>query len=54
VGDKERTFDPQRALANGTRLVPNLKAALLTGGSHLLAMDKAQEVNERMLNFLNS
>jgi pimeloyl-ACP methyl ester carboxylesterase len=54
VGDKEQTFDPRRALANATRLVPGLQAELLSGAGHLLAIDKAQQVNQRMLQFLGS
>jgi pimeloyl-ACP methyl ester carboxylesterase len=54
VGDKEQTFNPRRALANATRLVPDLQAELLAGAGHLLAMDKAQQVNQRMLQFLGS
>jgi pimeloyl-ACP methyl ester carboxylesterase len=54
VGDKEQTFDPRRALANATRLVPGMQAELLAGAGHLLAMDSAQQVNERMLQFLRS
>jgi pimeloyl-ACP methyl ester carboxylesterase len=54
VGDKEQTFNPRRALANATRLVPDVQAELLAGAGHLLAMDKAQQVNQRMLQFLGS
>jgi pimeloyl-ACP methyl ester carboxylesterase len=53
VGDKEQTFNPRRALANATRLVPDLQAELLAGAGHLLAMDKAQQVTQRMLQFLS-
>ena len=54
VGDREQTFDPRRALANATRLVPEVQAELLSGAGHLLAMDKAQQVNQRILQFLSS
>jgi pimeloyl-ACP methyl ester carboxylesterase len=54
VGDKEQTFDPRRALANAARLMPDLQTELLPGAGHLLAMDKAQQVNQRMLQFLGS
>lgn len=54
VGDREQTFDPRHALANATRLMPEVQAELLAGAGHLLAMDKAQAVNERMLQFLGS
>jgi pimeloyl-ACP methyl ester carboxylesterase len=54
VGDKEQTFDPRRALANAARLMPEVQAELLAGAGHLLAMDSAQQVNERMLQFLGS
>jgi pimeloyl-ACP methyl ester carboxylesterase len=54
VGDKEQTFNPRRALANAARLVPEVQTELLPGAGHLLAMDKAQQVNEQMLQFLGS
>jgi pimeloyl-ACP methyl ester carboxylesterase len=54
VGDREQTFDPRRALANATRLVPQIETELLAGAGHLLAMDSAQQVNQRMLRFLGS
>jgi pimeloyl-ACP methyl ester carboxylesterase len=52
VGDKEQTFDPRHALATAARLVPGIQTELLAGAGHLLAMDSAQQVNERMLQFL--
>jgi pimeloyl-ACP methyl ester carboxylesterase len=54
VGDREQTFNPRRALANAARLIPEIQAELLTGAGHLLAMDNAQQVNQRMLQFLGS
>jgi pimeloyl-ACP methyl ester carboxylesterase len=54
VGDKEQTFDPRRALANATRLIPRIETELLASAGHLLALDSAQQVNERMLQFLDS
>jgi len=54
VGDREQTFDPRRALANATQLVPHIQAEPLPGAGHLLAMDSAQQVNQRMLRFLSS
>jgi pimeloyl-ACP methyl ester carboxylesterase len=54
VGDKEQTFDPQRALATAARLVPHIETELLAGAGHLLALDSAQQVNQRMLRFLGS
>jgi hypothetical protein len=34
--------------------MPDLQTELLPGAGHLLAMDKAQQVNQRMLQFLGS
>jgi hypothetical protein len=33
-------------------LLPQMQVELLAGAGHLLAMDSAQQVNERMLQFL--
>jgi pimeloyl-ACP methyl ester carboxylesterase len=54
VGDKEQTFDPHRALANATQVVPDVQTGLLPGAGHFLAMDNAEVVNERILQFLRS
>lgn len=54
VGEKEQTFSPRRALTTAARVVPGIQTELLAGAGHLLAMEKAQQVNDRILEFLGS
>jgi pimeloyl-ACP methyl ester carboxylesterase len=53
VGDHESTFDPQDALAQAQRRIADVRAEIVPGGiGHMIAMEAADLVNERILRFL--
>lgn len=52
IGDKEVIYPAEKAIANGKRLIPNLKTHLIAGASHSLTMEHADVVNELTLHFL--
>ena len=52
VGAADITCQPQAVLARARRLVPQIQAELMPGGTHLFPMQQAQATNERLLAFL--
>lgn len=52
VGEGESTFDPQRALIQAQRCIPSLRAQLVPGVGHMIALEAADLVNDKMLSFL--
>jgi pimeloyl-ACP methyl ester carboxylesterase len=54
VGDRERTYDSRKALDRAARLVPAIETELIPGVGHVLAMQQADTIDQRMLRFLRS
>jgi pimeloyl-ACP methyl ester carboxylesterase len=52
IGDRERIYDPHKALERAARLVPRIETDLVPGAGHILAMQLPDIVGERMLAFL--
>lgn len=52
IGDRERIYDPHKALERAARLVPRIETGLVPGGGHILAMQLPDVVGERVLAFL--
>jgi pimeloyl-ACP methyl ester carboxylesterase len=52
IGDRERIYDPHKALERTARLVPGIETDLVPGGGHILAMQLPDVVGERVLAFL--
>lgn len=52
VGDKESTFDPHQAVDRARRLITGVEASVLPGIGHMVAMEAADLVNDRMIRFL--
>jgi pimeloyl-ACP methyl ester carboxylesterase len=52
IGDRERIYDPERALERAAWLVPRIETGLIRGGGHILGMHVADNVNERVGAFL--
>lgn len=52
IGDRERIYDPHKALGRAARLVPRIETGLVPGGGHILAMQLPDIVGERVLAFL--
>jgi pimeloyl-ACP methyl ester carboxylesterase len=52
VGDEETTFKPQLAVNRARRHIPHIETDVLPGIGHLIAMEAAEEVNQRILRFL--
>jgi pimeloyl-ACP methyl ester carboxylesterase len=52
IGDRERIYDPHKALERAARLVPGIETGLVPGGGHILAMQLPDIVGERVLAFL--
>ncbi len=53
IGDHEKMYEPHKALDCATRLIPNIKTELITDASHFLNSDQPEQINSRILNFLN-
>ncbi|WP_160142438.1 alpha/beta fold hydrolase [Arthrobacter sp. SLBN-100] len=54
VGGRESTFDPHRAISQAQRCIPVVQAQLIPGIGHMIAMEAAEVVNDRVLQFLRS
>jgi pimeloyl-ACP methyl ester carboxylesterase len=54
IGDHERVVDPERVLDRARRLMPNIEAELVGSAGHLMPVEQAEVVNERMLKFLRA
>jgi pimeloyl-ACP methyl ester carboxylesterase len=52
VGDEETTFKPQLAVNRARRHIPHIETDVLPGIGHLIAIEAAEEVNQRILRFL--
>lgn len=52
IGDKEVIYPAEKALAAAKERVPLLEAHMISGASHSLTIEHADEVNERSLQFL--
>jgi pimeloyl-ACP methyl ester carboxylesterase len=53
VGDKESTFDPHQAVDRARQLIPGVETDVLPGIGHLIAMQAANVVNDRMIRFFS-
>jgi hypothetical protein len=47
IGDRERIYDPHKALERAARLVPRIETDLVPGAGHILAMQLPDIVGER-------
>jgi pimeloyl-ACP methyl ester carboxylesterase len=54
IGDRERIYDPYKALERAARLVPTIETELIPGAGHILAMQQPHTVDQRVLAFLQS
>jgi pimeloyl-ACP methyl ester carboxylesterase len=53
IGDRERTYDPRKAVARASRLIPAIDARLIAGAGHILAMEKPDTVDAEVVAFLS-
>jgi pimeloyl-ACP methyl ester carboxylesterase len=53
IGERSVIYNPKSALQRATRLIPNIKAEIISGASHGLNMEQAEIVNEHILQFLS-
>jgi pimeloyl-ACP methyl ester carboxylesterase len=51
IGDHEIMYEPRKALDLATRLIPNLRAELISDAGHMLNSDQPKLVNARILEF---
>lgn len=54
IGDRERIYDPRKALQRATRFVPQIETELIPGAGHILGMQVPEVVNQRLLAFLQA
>jgi pimeloyl-ACP methyl ester carboxylesterase len=54
VGEHEVIYNGQKAVDRAKRLIPNIKAELVPQSSHCLTMEKADEVNRLLVDFLSA
>jgi pimeloyl-ACP methyl ester carboxylesterase len=54
VGDRERIYDPQAAIARAQRLIPCVETELMPGAGHLPGMQFPDAVNRRIEAFLDA
>jgi pimeloyl-ACP methyl ester carboxylesterase len=52
IGDRESTFDPRLAVSRAKALIPDVRARLLPGVGHMVAIEAADFVNAETLRFL--
>lgn len=52
LGEEEVMYNPKEAYERATRLVPGLRAEMIPGGGHLVSMERADYVTDKVLNFL--
>lgn len=52
IGEHEQLSGPHEALDRARRLVPGVQAELIPGAGHMLIMEQADLVNQRVLEFL--
>jgi pimeloyl-ACP methyl ester carboxylesterase len=52
IGDRERIYDPHKALKRAARLVPQIEPELIPGAGHILGMQAPGVVDQRALAFL--
>ena len=52
IGDHERLYEPRAMLKLARRRMPQLQAELVKDADHIAAMAQPEEVNERILRFL--
>jgi len=54
IGDLERLYKPQFTLALAKRRMPKLRGAVVPGADHIAAMAQPDDVNARILSFLDA
>ena len=52
VGEREKVYNPEKALERAGRLLPDIETELITDAGHMLIVDRADIVNDRILKFL--
>jgi pimeloyl-ACP methyl ester carboxylesterase len=52
VGEEEKLYAPQRAMARAQRFIPDLTAVLVPGAGHTLNMERPDMVNRAVIGFL--
>lgn len=52
LGTQEVIYDPKRAMARASRLMPNLHGIMIPQSSHMLNMEEPNVVNSRILEFI--
>jgi pimeloyl-ACP methyl ester carboxylesterase len=54
IGDRERLYQPRATLALAMRRMPRLTGAIVPNAGHIAALDQPEDVNARIVDFLNS
>jgi pimeloyl-ACP methyl ester carboxylesterase len=54
VGEQEVIYNGRKAVERANRLIPNIKAELIPQASHCLTMEKADDVNRLLVEFLSA
>lgn len=54
IGENDGTGRPKREMERAQRLIPHLEAAIVPDAGHLLPLDQAEVVNERIIRFLQA
>ncbi|MFS0560802.1 alpha/beta hydrolase [Terribacillus sp. 179-K 1B1 HS] len=53
LGDKEVMYDPEEAFCRAKNSSPHITVEIIEGVGHLMSMEKPEQINKRVLSFLN-
>lgn len=54
IGEKEKIYNPKKAVQRAQRLMPDLTAEIIPNVGHTLNMEQPETINARILEFLSS
>ena len=54
IGDREKIYNPQKAIRRAQRWMPDLTVETIPNAGHLLIMDQPEIINARVLKFLGN
>ena len=54
IGDHEIMYEPVKAIRQAKKMLPHIQAELIENAGHFLLTDQAEQVNQRVLQFLSS
>ena len=54
IGDREKIYNPRKAIDRAQRLIPNLTAEIIPNAGHILIIDQPEIINARILEFISN